>query len=494
MSATVEAQTPVVSHTESGAGRLDRRLFAYPLLVVAFLLPALAFWPGILTPDSNQTVYQAAAKFASDWWTAFGSIALRQWMTLELGLGGVYGIALAVTVAGLYLCVRPVLRRVPAAATTILLVGFPPMLAQLSGLSRDAYFLGFGLLAFGAMAALPRLAPDRRRQVVIAAIAAAVVCFLCRQNGIVVVFVVAAWASLRHRPLRPATLARGFGIGALAAILAFGGSLAMYRAFDVRTVHAERFIYVYDMASISTMVDEDQFPEALQRRHRPGWVAPEVGQRELEERWNYQNAITLYPNNAAGTIAFADEKIAKQEADVLQEAWLDAITAHPLEYLWGRVKLTGSQLGLMDRPTDAFIGLLDPNNFGHPMVFSRGYDEAAQVLPKFVGPDPWVPLDLPWTHLLVAIACTAVLWRRARSFLAVGMTIALLLNICIMAALAVAAVFRYTNLGVPVAMILLVHVIATTSWVRQRAGALLLGDLVGVEDAGSQQDERERRD
>jgi hypothetical protein len=475
--------------------RLDGRIPAAALLIVAFLVPALAFWPGLLSPDGNQTVYQANAKFATDWWTAFGAVALRGWNSLELGLGGAYGILLAVNVVGAYLCLRPVLRRVPAAAATILVVGFPPMYAQLSALSRDGYFLGFALLAFGLMAALPRVPARRHRWVIAGALLAALLCFWSRQNGIAVVLCIAFWAFLRHRDTARATLAKAFGVSVLTCVLALAGTQALYAVFDVRGVHAERFIYLYDLASISELTDHNQFPQTLQRRPRPDWVTPNVDQRTLDALWYYPNSITLFPNNRAGSIDFVSVQKANEESKLLRHAWVDAVTRHPFDYLWGRIRLAGSQLGLVHRPTDAFLGLIDnPNNFGHPMTFSQGYDAAAAVVPRFVGPDPWIPLDLPWTYLLVLVACTVVLWRRVRSAMAVAMTSAILLNILAMGVLAVASAFRYTNLGVPVACILLVHVLATTAWVQRRLGGLVPTGVLGMEDPGAQREERQDRD
>jgi hypothetical protein len=460
------------------ASWLDRRLVAYLFLIVAFLLPALAFWPGVITPDSNQTIYQAASKFSSDWWTAFGSIALREWDALELGLGGVYGIALALNVFGVYLCLRAALRRVPAALVTIGVIGWPAMYAQLSGLSRDTFFLGFALLAFGAMAAVPRVPEHRRRLVIGGALLAAVLCFLCRQNGIVVVFAVAAWAGFTNRAWSPRAMLRASAIAAAVCVLVLLGTLGLYRALDVRAVHAERFTYVYDLASISVLTGENQFPPSLQTRARSGWVTSQVDQRTLKARWSYPNVISLYPDNRAGTIAFADETIAKREAGILKRGWLEAVTSHPFDYLWGRVRLAASQLGLVRHPTDAFLPFVDPSNFGHPMTFSRGYDAAASVLGRWVGQDPWVGLDYTWMYLFAAIVLTVALWRRSRSAFAVATTTALALNVIVMGFVAVASSFRYSNLAVPVALILLAHWVAGANW----AGARLRSRITALRE------------
>ncbi|MDX6726608.1 MAG: hypothetical protein QOK49_1413, partial [Baekduia sp.] len=238
----------------------DRRRIAYPVLLVGFGLVAWSFWPGLLTPDSNQTIYQAGADFSSDWWTAFGAIVLRWWLDLQLGLGTVYGLGIALNVIGLYLCCRAAFRRLPAAAATVAFTTFPPMAAQLSGLSRDTFFLGFSLCAFGCFGAMLRpTTRQRRRQLVFAGLLLAFLGFLCRQNGIVVVLVLAGLAvaqgELRWlawlRPLRGRRTA--IVTGAVAAcLLAFIASQLIYTVAGTKRVHPERVIYLYDLASIST--------------------------------------------------------------------------------------------------------------------------------------------------------------------------------------------------------------------------------------------------
>src|SRR5262249_55495048 len=136
-----------------------------------------------------------------------------------------------------------------------------------------------------------------------------------------------------------------------------------------------------------------------------------VDTRTLNSEFDWTNVISLYPNNLAGTIDFANTSIAAEEAGFLAPAWRHAIEHHPLEYLWGRIKMTASTLGLTRHPTNAFYGFAPPDNFGRPLAFTRGYDHAADYLKVFVGPAADIPLDYHWMYLLASIVFTVLLWR-----------------------------------------------------------------------------------
>jgi hypothetical protein len=439
-------------------------------LTLSVLIVVLAFYPGLNNNDSNQTVYQAQVHYALDWWTPMGSLVLREWFAAGLPLAVAWLVEVVLFVLATWWLLRHVLSARWAAAGTLLITGWPPTYSQLAEISRDAFFMGAALLAFACVAAAIRAGPDnvrRRNVMLVLALVSATFAYLSRQNGIVVVVgVVLAWIGIVAAP-RVGAMARWRRWGAailvagLTGILAFGVSTALNRAFGVRAVHAERVLYVYDLASISTQTGHDQFPTTLKQHHTPGWVTPYVNQRALDREFDWTNVISLYPNNLAGTIDFANTAVARAEAAQLQPAWRHAIRRHPWQYLWGRIRLVASQLGFSHNPTNAFYGIA-PGNFGRPIAFIHGYNAAQSVIEDFVGPGSTIPLDYHWPYLLVSIGLLAFLWRRRPGDrpLLVAIAVAQWMNIAVDFFVAPAGSYTYAELDVPLAMVLALWSIA----------------------------------
>lgn len=464
----------------------DSRVIAWGLLVVTALLVWLAFWPGLITPDSNQTIYQAITRQYTNWWTPFGAWLLHQWLHLGLGLGGVFAIGVGVVVCGMYLCARFCFRRVPAAVVALISCLLPPVYGDLSGLSRDVFFLGFAFLGFGL---LGRLAQGRDRTPAasawlgIAAVASEVAAYLCRQNALACVFALMLGVTMlwrRRAGRRQPGRAREVLLVVLAALAATAvvgfGTLAGYAVTGVRTVSPQRFTYVYDLASISVLSHHDRFPRTLVQHHLRGGVSPPYAQQaNLIHLFDPTNVITLYPNNAAAAIDFESASIASRETALLKTAWLKAIESEPLDYAWGRIRLLAIQLGFWRHPTDAYIPLLSPNNYGYPLVFPGNYRFASRVLGHFVGPRPTIPLDIPWTWLLVIVIATALLFRwlgHLAWHLAV-LPVAVAINYLLLLFASMAAGFRYVSFEVPVAVLVVAAALAVRAARGGRARGLV---------------------
>ncbi len=461
----------------------DSRVVAWGLLVVSCLTVWLAFWPGLISPDSNQTIYQAASSQYTNWWTPFGAWLLHWWLHLGLGISGVFAIGVALVVCGIYLCARFCLRRVPAALLTLFICILPPVYGDLSGLSRDLFYLGFTFCGFGLFG---RLVQGRggstagRTWLAIGAVASEVMAYLCRQNAIAGVFALtlglALWWRLRRGDGGGTLGRRQIAVAVVTAVVATGavglGSIVGYSLAGVRAVDPQRFTYVYDLASISVLGHQDRFPAAVTRGGHPGWVSPpDSREASLERLFDPTNVITMYPNNAAALINFASTTIASHENSILQSAWLKSIVADPLDYAWGRIRLLAIQLGLWRHPTDAYLPELSPNNYGYPLVFPGNYRFASRVLAHFVGPAVvWFPLDIPWTWLLVIILCSGLLLRRLRrlAWHFLLLPIAVGANYLLLLLATMAAGFRYIALEVPVAMLMVAYVLAAHAVASER--------------------------
>jgi hypothetical protein len=461
----------------------DSRVVAWGLLLVSCLTVWLAFWPGLISPDSNQTIYQAATSQYTNWWTPFGAWLLHWWLHLGLGLSGVFAIGVVLVVCGIYLCARFCLRRVPAALLTLVICVLPPVYGDLSGLSRDLFYLGFTFCGFGLFG---RLLQGRggstagRSWLAVGAVGSEIMAYLCRQNAIAGVFAlmlgIALWWRLRRRGGAGPLGRREVALAIVAAVVATGavglGTIVGYSLAGVRAVDPQRFTYVYDLASISVLSHHDRFPASVTSEAHPGWVTPpHTREANLDQLFDPVNVITMYPNNAAGQIAFGNAAIASRENSILQSAWLKAIVADPLDYAWGRVRLIAIQLGLWRHPTDAYLPELSPNNFGYPLVFPSNYRFASRVLAHFVGPAVvWLPLDIPWTWLLLIILCVGLLLRRLRrlAWHFLLLPIAVGANYVLLLLATMAAGFRYVALEVPVALLMVAYVLAAEAVASER--------------------------
>jgi len=456
--------------------RSDARVPAYAFLVLSEVLVLLAFWPGLITPDGNQTIYQAQNGLSMDWWTPFGAEVLEWLLRWDVSVGTVYAVEVALVIGGLYACARRWMHRLPAGVLTLLIVVFPPMLGALSQLSRDTYYVGFSLLAFAALgAALERGSTARARGLIALAVGLSVLAWLCRQNGLVNLVVVLATVGivgLRGRVTVPRLAGRLAAAGAAAIALLVLTQVA-YGALGVRSVRPERMLYLYDLASISTQSDRDAFPRELwPGRLNEGWVTPQVDQAVLEERFDYANTISLFPEpNGAGKIDFASEEKAAAEAPMLRRAWQRAIVDEPLYYAWGRLRLMGSQLGFARRPTDAYYGLLSPTNFDQPIASFDRYKFATEYLARFVGPNAPLSTDIGWIYLLVLVLAAGYLWWRHRwgAAFPLALTAAVVLNLATLLLLAMATSFRYMNLMVPVVALLVAYAAVDALGARRTA-------------------------
>jgi hypothetical protein len=452
----------------------DARVPAYALLLLSEALVLLAFWPGLITPDGNQTIYQAQTGLSLDWWTPFGAEALEWAFGWGVGVGTVYAIQVALVIGGLYACARRWMHRLPAGVLTLLIVLFPPMLSALSQLSRDTFYLGFSLLGLAALgAALERISTARGRWLLALAVGLSVLAWLCRQNGLVNVLVVVAAGGivgLRGRVTVPRLIGRLAAAGAVSLAVLVATQIA-YGALGVGSVHPERMLYLYDLASISTQSDHDEFPRELWPGHLDqGWITPKVDQRTLEARFDWANVISLFPDpEGPGKIDFASEEKAATEAPILRRAWRRAILDEPLPYAWGRLRLMTSQLGFTRRPTDAYYGLLSPTNFDQPLASYDRYKLTTEYLARFVGPNAPLSTDIGWTYLLVMLLATGYLWWRNRwgAAFPLALSAAVALNLAILLLVAMATSFRYMNLIVPVVALLVAYAAVDALGVRR---------------------------
>lgn len=443
------------------------------VLALAAAIVFVAFWPGVLTPDSNQTVWQAENHFSLDWWTGAGGLALRAWYWLGLGLPLVFVAAVGLWILGAFYCVRVALRPIPAALATAFIVVFPPDFGQLSGVSRENFSMGFSFLAFAALGTIIRGQGQHRRALITGALLSAILAYLCRQNSVSVLFAVVVFAVLYDQPRSGRRIAVGVLAAVAVSVAVYVGFEAVYPSIGVRRVHPERMMYVDDLAAISTATHHDYFPVSLQRRWPVGGATPEnVTEPVLEREYRWQNMNSLYPDNQEGKIDFGNADLAAWETVVLRRAWLSAITAHPSDYLWNRTRLLAAELGIVgvSISEDAYDAAIDTDNFGHPIAFTRAYRTAGSVLRFFVDSGASIPLDIPWTYLIALALLLGYLWRGpvTERLLPATMVVALGADIALLFFAPIAS-WRYVNMLAPVTLLLIIYAGRQLALSRQRA-------------------------
>ena len=470
--------------TLGGRTSSDNRALAAAVLALASATVLVPFWPGLISYDANSTIYEAEVGPVRDWWSPFLSVLWRG-MLLVADTWLIFLVQTLLVVVGVFLCTRLVLRRVPAAVATLLICIYPPFYAQLSGPSRDGYYLGFTLLSLGLLCMAVK---DWRRGLsVVLSLTFAILSYLCRQNAAATVLLVgsalavlacrdAAWRPTRWRgsPRRPPAIL-GVAVACLAVLALVGGTAAAFAALGVVETRPERPTFIYDLAAMSVELDDDMFPAELDRR--PHGVVPLDDSLEtLERTFRTQTVLSLYPDGNWNLGDFHDERLSASESSILRDAWWDAVRSEPATYAAIRGRLVLTQLGFGDRPTDGYLGMTEPSNFGHPPVFSRGYLAASDYITAFVGPSATVPLDSAWPYLIGGLALLPVLVRssdRGIRLVAVLMVLVVWFNVATLAVSAMAATFRYIAVSVPIFLIMLVMAAAVIAGRRGSAAGLI---------------------
>lgn len=452
------------------------------LLTIAVLVVA-PFYPGLNSYDANETIYEGQHGYATDWLTGAGSLFLRVWFEIGLTLETAWIVQVLLAVGGAFLLLRFRLPNTAALLWTALIILWPTTYGQLASVSRDTAFIGLTLVTlwFLALAVGTRANEVRRKQLLGAAFALAIISVLVRQNGAATVAAVAVagvlmlWPGMR-RNVRVVSLA-AVVLGSM--LFSVGLARAVNVAFGVKSVHPERAVFIYDIASIDDLGGGNHFPAFLQKQRRVAWVTPPVGQRWIDQKFDWPNVISLYSGITWGR---SDPVAAKHETPVLRRAWLNAVSENPQRYLWSRTRLTLSELGIVKHQSDAYLGVVAPGNFGRPPEFTHGLDTSEDYLHVFVGPRARIPTEILWPYFLIGGLALFLLWRwrpSDRPLFAAIATFAVA-NLLIIAAVAPAAGYRYFNTAVPLAFVVVAW--AISAWRSRPADRSI--SVAGSNEAG----------
>jgi hypothetical protein len=443
------------------------RLLTAAVLGLAVASVLAAFWPGLISWDTSQMLREATHGPVVDWWSGLGTVMLRAWLGVGLGVGMLWAGCVAATVVGFYGCLRLALNRTPAAVVTLLMTVFPPIYGELASFSRDNACMCFTLLAFAALARMTLVAPRGRRHWLGAALACAVIAAICRQNGVVDVCAVVVVGGLHGHPRARLRVSVTLVAALLAGVACYGSISLLQRADGIGRTYATRATMVYDLAGMSVASGHDDFPQRALRSLGPGTASP----ANPSLGWLRTHFMPLTETTLAGVAEMNVEntRLAARENKILGAAWTRAIEARPLVYLRVRAELSEYMLGLTASGLPAAGGLLDyqglehHSNFGHPLAFSGLYRTANTWLGHFLGPEAAYPLDHGWVYLALLIVLGGFLLTRGSRFrsLAAAFLTAAVLNQVLVFFVAPAASFRYILILPPLALLSAVFAIRT---------------------------------
>jgi hypothetical protein len=440
---------------------------ALAVLIAVTVICLVSFYPGTIYYDASQSIAQARSGEITDWWTPMGSLLLRGWLQIGLGLGLVFVVQTVLFIGGAFALAKHALSPGWAAVATAAIVFWPPTFPVLSTLSRDTFFIAFILLTLAALASAYRADELKARRGWLAgALALALACLLIRQNGLLIVLVVAAagFVLLRGPESRvwSGRLPTREGLTAVGVALAVGlGCLALTsianRVAGVDKAHPESMLYTYDLATISTDTGKNQFTEEWRKR-RYGELVYSLP--SMYERFSWKNAASIYPPLVIRPeSAEKRERSAEADAKHLRRMWFDAVTSNPLAYARERLRVNASGLGLYERATDAAVVSEEPTGlkgYGPPPKYKARNKDARSYITTFAGGGSTIPLDIPLLYLVLGLVAAAHLWRRwtRDRGLIVAIGACGLLNILLLSVATMTNSYRFYALLAPLSMVL----------------------------------------
>lgn len=364
-----------------------------------WLLIAVPSFPGRANFDTISMVENMDAGAYTDWWSPLLMIAWKPFYELGFGLGFILLGQIAAMFVAVGALVRPLFRTqwaaVLAAAAVCL---FPTSYAMLINVIRDTWFT---VAILGCLAVVYRTRQPRPIHGALLALGLLTV-MAARQNGVPVVMVLAGAAALhwgfvaRYRTtVRRAAAA--VVVGVIVGVAVFGLAQAMVRVADVEATGPEAVLYYVDVDEMSTRVGEFLVPDVFLRQP--------VTLDQLAEERNYR---------LEHVEQWMDLRLPPEDRPAAREAWIDAVTEHPVVYLQSRWQLFTRQAGWSGAPLEAHFPT-DVSNAEFPLRWPGLAERASGYLEMFDGGE-WYQggfVHRGWPYVVVAGIAAWRLGRRA---------------------------------------------------------------------------------
>lgn len=406
------------------------RFIPYAVLAIMAGLVYVSFMPGHIGIDSLSQIYEADS---GDFTNRHAALLLALWrpfFELGLGLGFVLAAQILTFVVGGYLLARSAFARLGAASITAVVCLWPPVFGMLGSVQRDTWFAALLLLSYGLIVrAAQRDWPARGRWIALAAVAIWLA-LASRQNAAPALLPGAAllsfllfdrfaasgrgWSRLTSTHLRRVSSSITAAVVLTVAMAAT--QVAGMTAIGARDVDPEQYLYIYDLAAVSAIEEENVFPADVMADRT---MAP------IDNGFSVDSMIFLVFLDSAPIVT----PLEAAQLRSMRDRWVDVVTSDFGRYLEARTELFGHQLALARSARVVFIPDVAENPYGYriwaPAVNSAALDYLALFTVNEVEDYPVINggvLYSVWIYLLIAGLAMLALLRRggALEHLAVG--------------------------------------------------------------------------
>jgi len=330
-----------------------RRLLPAAVVVSAWLLMALYAFPGIMTWDSFDQLREGRHGVYTDGHPPAMAALWGMVDRVIAGPAGMYVIQTAALVLGLFAILRRTFSPMRAAWLTFAVALFPPVLAPMGVIWKDALMAGFLVLGLGGLL-------DPRRGVRLAALVAMFVATAVRYNTpaatLPLIVLVFEWSPTP--PTWPGRLRR-YAIASAAWVGVTGAAFAVNGALTDKPMHLwHSSTGIHDIAGVLAHLDTD-LPDA---ELRP-LLAPT---RPLIDHDFHATLRARYTPNDFSNLILGEQRIwdlpilgdkaaPPEQRDAITRAWKQLVFDHPGAYLAHRAATFAAVLGMSDRSPGVMV-------------------------------------------------------------------------------------------------------------------------------------------
>jgi hypothetical protein len=384
-------------------------------LAIGWLLVLGYAYPGVLAYDSLDQLREARARFYTD---GHPPAMAALWSMVERICAGPFGMLAIQTAAflgGLYLVLRRALRPIAAAIAAVVVTLFPPVLAPLAVVWKDAIMAGLLMLGIGCVL-------DHRRAIRIAGLGLLLLATAMRYNALAAALPIVVLGF--EWPVSGWLARYAIAIAAWLAITAAAVSLNS-ALVDRRMHYWHSSIAVMDIVGTLAHVDRDLPDDELRGELAgTGILVDRDIHAAIRERYvPYSFEALVVDGNRLWILPLhrGDPEIPEAKRDAIGRAWRSIVFGHPFAYASHRLTTFGAVLGLssignanlvvlhhaQDRRRLAELGL--PSEYSPAQDWLEG--RVLQIARR-------TPLFHPFVYLAVAV-CLLAMCRRHRDIAAI---------------------------------------------------------------------------
>jgi hypothetical protein len=392
----------------SSRGRV-RGLVALGILALPLVVTVGAFWPGLMNADSFANFGEIVSGDYTNWRAPLLNAIWHPFWLDGFGPGFVLAGQGVAFMFGTYLLMRAAFGPLGASVAAAAVAFSPAVLGMLGGVGRDTWYAALLVVAFGACARAAAHERARRWAWLVVALVAAWLALAARQNAAAAVVVVAGVIAVLALPRLAAPAARwrrlaGVVAGAVVlSLVLYGSQRAVLSTLHVQDRDPQQYIYVYDLAALSTRLGTNLLPRDVMPSGTPQTVA-----RNFDV-----DTVNSYLVGPPITIR---SPLPHPRVVEVQHAWRRAIQAHPVTYLGDRTRMFLRELGITRRALWVYHPNIDANHIGYQLRWPDRTARVRSYLDLFDDPvtHDGSLVDALWLYLLISAAAAWVLLRTRR--------------------------------------------------------------------------------